>query len=208
MFTTRTGITGYCTPYDAQGVKMLSGGRIRLTATKTRSAGLMGPQIDVPCRIECEVTGKLHALHPLAVFSVWIYDDVTRNELDLVETARWGAAIGPGIGDQNNPKLYKLTSWLGRGVGSEETHVNWFDARAYTRHKIVAELGADGWATVRVYGWWQGDRWNEIAWLHAPWYPGQLRVALWTFPGIADALGECTVTVDRVTVTAVAESAP
>jgi len=198
--TTRTGITGYCTPYAPESVKTLAGGRIRLTATKTRSAGLMGPWIEKPCTIEVEVTGKLHALHPLAVFAVWTYDDASKNELDLIEATRWGADIGPGIGDQNNPKLYKLTSWSGNGTSSVDTRVNYFDARAYTRHKVVAVLGADGFATVRVYGWWQGKQWHEIAWLHAPWYPGQLRIALWTHQGIKDALGPCDVTLERVDV--------
>lgn len=196
MWTTRTGETGYCTPYATEGVKTLAGGRIRLTATKTRSAGLLGPFIGHPCRVEIETTGRYDALHPSAVFAVWIYDDATKHELDLIEATRWG--------DRNQPDGYWLTNYEAEVMDRREAH----PAKAFVRHKIVAELGADGYATVRIYGWWGEHGWKETAWLHCRWWPGQLRVALWTPPGIADALGDCTVTLDKCTVVAADAEVP
>lgn len=197
-FAIRSGVTGYCTTYDPIGVEELTKGRIRLTATKTRSAGLMGPIIEKPCRIEVEVTGALHALHPLAVFAVWTFDDATENELDLVETTRWGAGIG---GDRNNPNLYYLTSYEG---GTKVKQAS-FPSRAFNRHKIVADLRADGTASVWIYGWWSGnpkEPWKEVAQFSAKWKPGQLRIALWTHLGIKGALGPCSVVLERVDIRA------
>lgn len=190
MWTTRTGITGYCTPYDAKGVTYLRGGRIRLTAGKTWSAGLMGPQITGPCRIEVETTGEYHKLHPSAVFAVWLYDDATRNELDLIEATRWG--------DRNQPNGYWLTNYRAGNLGVRTQ----FSGRAFNRHRIVAELGADGYASVRVYGWWGEQGWKEVGWMHCEYWPGQLRIALWTPAGISDALGDCSVVLDKCTVLA------
>jgi hypothetical protein len=184
----RTGVTGYCAPYDPAGVKKLAGDRIRLTATKTRSAGLLGPFIKEPCRVTVEVTGALHALHPLAVFAVWTYDDSTKNEVDLIEATRWG--------DRNNPYLYYLTSYA---AGVKDGQVK-FLGRAFNRHKIVSEFGVDGKQTTRVYGWWQGREWKEVASYTSHWWPGQLRIALWTHQEIEDALGPCSVVVERVDV--------
>ena len=190
MWTTRTGITGYCTPYEAQGVAYLTKGRVRLTASKTRSAGLMGPQITGPCRIECEVSGNLHALHPSAVFAIWTYDDATRNELDLIEATRWG--------DRNQPNLYWLTNYRAEVLGVRTQ----FSGRAFDRHKIIAELGEDGYASVRVYGWWGEQGWKEVGWIHAPYWPGQLRVALWTPAGISGTLGACSVVLESCKIVA------
>lgn len=187
--TPRMGPSGLAVPYDPAGVKMLSGGRTRLTASKTRSAGLLGPWIGGPCRIEVEVSGRLHALHPLAVFAVWLYDDATANELDLVEAAWWG--------DPNKPWLYHMKEYeAGKEIAYKRDY-----ARSFDRHRIVCEI-AGGRAVIRIFGL-QFDKWIEICSLNASFRPGQLRIGLWTHQGIKDALGPCSVVLEKVDVSPV-----
>lgn len=185
-FDVRSGITGYCAPYDPASVKLLTKGRIRLTASKTRSAGLMGPQIDGPCSIAVEVSGRLHALHPLAVFAVWLYDDATANELDLIEATWWG--------DPNSPYLYHLTEYE-KGEKVQNARIY---GRSFDRHRITCEI-REGKAVVRLFGW-QFDKWLDLGAFSSPFRPGQLRIGLWTHQGINDALGPCSVMLEKVDV--------
>jgi hypothetical protein len=151
QLTPRTGPSGPANLYDPAGVKIMTGGRIRLTASKTRSAGLLGPQIDGPCSIAVEVSGRLHALHPLAVFAVWLYDDATANELDLIEGTWWG--------DPNSPYLYHLSEFV---KGEKVQNARGY-ARSFDRHRITCDVigGAAPREVIRVYGW-QFDHWHEI----------------------------------------------
>lgn len=186
--TPRTGPSGKAVPYDPAGVKLMANGRTRLTATKTRSAGLLGPRIDGPCMIEVVTTGRLCALHPLAVFAIWLYDDDTKDELDIIEATWWG--------DPNSPNLYHQTEYLA-GDKVREHHAS---ARSFDRHKFTCEVTKDGRAVCRVFGW-QFDKWLDIMAFSAPFKPGQLRIGLWTHQGIKDALGPCSVVLERVAVT-------
>lgn len=187
--TPRSGPSGKAVPYDPAGVKLMASGRVRLTATKTRSAGLLGPQIDGPCMIEVVTTGRFCALHPLSVFAVWLYDDATANELDIIEATWWG--------DPNSATLYHQTEYAA-GSKVREHHAS---ARSFDRHKITCEVTADGRAVCRVFGW-QFDHWHEIGRFSAPFQPGQLRIGLWTHQGIKDALGPCSIVLERVDIRA------
>lgn len=187
-FDIRSGVTGYCAPYDPAGVKLMANGRIRLTATKTRSAGLLGPQIDWPCMIEVETSGRLCALHPLAVFAIWTWNDDTRDEIDIIEATWWH--------DPNKDTLYHWKHWPG-GKDGLENHAT---ARSYSRHRFTCEISG-GMARCVAYGW-QFDHWHEIGRFSAPFQPGQLRIALWTHAGIKDALGPCSVVLERVDIRA------
>lgn len=195
MMTPRAGPSGKAVPYVASAVTTMTRGRFRLNASKTRSAGLLGPWIGGPCIIEVEVRGRLHGLHPFAVFAVWLYDDATANELDIIETTRWG--------DGNSEFLYYFTEFEGGVVLKREKFVG----RGFDRHKFVCKVTPTGYELI-AYGWWTVEgraEWKPVGYMRGKFRPGQLRIGLWTPQGmVTDALGTCSVVVDKVDVVPVA----
>lgn len=199
QFVTRTGITGYCHPYDARGVTRLKNGKIRLRIVKCDdleggycSAGLFGPQEQYGTYV-VYTTGRFDGTDPAAVFAIWFYHDPTKNEADVIECTRWS--------DPNQPNVYWQTFYknevkLGHGK---------FSGRGYDRHKFVCTLTPMTF-TVTTYGIMPDGTEMELGYLTGSreGLPlGNLRIALWlpktgfTYSRVP-ARGTLEVTIDKV----------
>lgn len=200
-FQTRVGAVNYAYSYDSRGVKRLAKGPIRLSVVRCKdlaegycSAGLLGPQ-EALGTYTIMVRGRLDSLDPNVVFAIWFYNDANANELDLLETTRWG--------DVNSPDLYYCTEFR---AGVKKNQVK-FAGRAFDLHKIVCTL-TDKSFSIRIFGVRPNGEEKEVAFFSGgrgdvPTF-GQLRMALWvpkqtgfTYSRIG-ARGKMEVTVESV----------
>lgn len=195
-FTVRSGEVGYALSYSEDGVVQMAKNRVRLLMTKPdgsyRSAGLLGPVLGRGT-YEFDVSARLSSLDPAAVFAIWLYNDATKDELDVVEATRWG--------DLNQPNTFWFTLWRKEVKGEASV----FPARAFRRYRFVL-VWLEKSVSVKAYGLWEDGSQKEIGFLHSstniPPDFGQVRIALWipkkglSFPADAVARGPMYVTLD------------
>lgn len=199
-FITRVATTDYALPFDGRGISRLSKGKIKLQIVKCTdleggycSAGLYGEKAKQGT-YTFYVSGRLDWMDPSVVFAIWTYADSNKDELDLIETSRWG--------DLNNPNLYYV-GFREQGVPAGDAH---FLSRAFNKHKFTLTIGPK---TFRVLseGQFNDGTWKVVADFTGSLEKikdlGEIRVALWvpkkgfTFKDVASR-GTLAVTLDKV----------
>lgn len=184
MYTKRVGVTGYCLDYKPELVNITN--YVRLQSSRTGSAGVMGPMMQNGT-YEFNTYGRYDVLDPAVVFSIWFYNDATKDEIDIVEYSRWR--------DPNNPNGYHIKVWKNE---VELTNLVGVD-RCFYHHKIVCVVDKEG-VDAFVYGNQFGKWMKLLQCLRAPRLDyGQLRMAVWTpkagytySTGVSTAIGVYT----------------
>lgn len=185
-FEPRFGSTGYCKPYNTAGVKQMAGGKVRLSLVRGAdgdycSAGVLGPTLGDGTYV-WQTIGRVDAMDPAAVFAIWLYDDVTENEIDVVEWTRWG--------DLNQPGNMHIQGYFGRSHEGSPTpllpSVRFAPCRAFDlyRYRMIV---APTEFSVRIEGAWLENGWHVIQTATIPRHPGMeqmgnVRIGLWLPP--------------------------
>jgi len=183
-FEARSGVTGYCKPYNPAGVKAMAGGKVRLSLVRGAdgdycSAGVLGPALGDGTYM-WQTTGRVDAMDPAAVFAIWLYDDATENEIDVVEWTRWG--------DLNQPGNMHIQAYFGRPGGRPTPvlpTVRFAPCRAFDlyRYRLIV---APTEFLVQIEGSWLENGWNVIQTATIPRLDmlrmGNVRIGLWLPP--------------------------
>lgn len=170
----RTGDGGEMMYADPNVVK-LSDGRIKLSIPPDgTSAGIVTTTALGFGTYEHLIRGRLDALHPHAIFSIWMHDD--RPDRPPGVPFEFDAEYGCWA-DQNRDKCLLLSA-----PGMEPVKL---PLRCFERHRISLIYKPDG-VGVRCEGWWElNQKWMEYGsfWKPCTPVPGlRTKVALWQFP--------------------------
>jgi hypothetical protein len=178
-FTARSGLTGYCKEYDPAGVRQMTGGKIKLTMTPTKSAGIMGPTLGYGDYV-FTFSGRPDQMDPSAVFSIWLYDDATKDEIDVFEFSRWG--------DQNQPGNLHIGGYYRGKREGLATPLLFAPCRAFNSWYATLHVSRGG-VSIIVYGKWTHDgksEWKIVgSWgstIPKDFVVGQVRAAMWVPP--------------------------
>lgn len=151
QWTVRSGLNGPCT-YNVNGVSQLVQKRIRLTLVKNNglweSAGVIGPVLGYGTH-QVEITGRLDGMDPRSVFAFWFHNEDTRDEVDIVESSRWG--------DLNQPNLFTTTYWQKQEIYARKV----WPARCYNRYRFTGVLDAKV-TSLKGEGQLPDGTWKEI----------------------------------------------
>lgn len=178
-FTPRAGVTGYCKEYDPAGVRQMSGGKIRLTASPAKSAGIMGPVLGLGDYVFM-FQGRPDQMDPSMVFSIWLYDDATKDEIDVLEFTRWG--------DQNQPgNLHIGGYYRGKREGLNppllfspcKAFSSWYATLCVSPWHIRISIHAR-WAIHGSLVWKEVASWDSDT--PKDFVVGQVRAAMWVPP--------------------------
>lgn len=165
-FTVREGNWGVLSaPWgDGLGVAQMTKGKCRLTYRKVDkawlSAGIEGPSVLPGFTYVLETTGRFDQLDPRTIFAVWTRNDKTEEEVDVLESTRWG--------DVNSPNLYhigyfsELIPATDEGPPTQTSTHQTAPSKSYRRHRISLTRSVDNKAFIKIEGQLLDGRWYEL----------------------------------------------